>query len=345
MANVGLLYNLGKYDPPEEGEPPDVHAELDCESTVLAAADALRAGGHEVIFIEGNENAFELLRNSKIDLVFNMTEGIRGESRESHIPAILEMLGIPYTGSKVLSLAVALDKPTAKKIFVHSGIPTPRFRVFRPGDDIDDSGLTYPLFVKPAKEGSSMGVGPESLVRDRTELVSQVTYVTRFYRQEALVEEFIDGREFTVGLVGNEDPVVFPIMEITFTHCPEGHRNIYSRQYKVEWSDLSYFPCPADLTEEEDRLLKQTAVEAFHALGCLDVGRVDFRLKDGIPYVLEINPLPGLVPGFSDLPRVAEAGGYSYERLINMIVDQALIRYGLEHLRIPQVDARARTAD
>jgi D-alanine-D-alanine ligase len=333
MANIGLLYNLGKFDPLEDGEPPDAHAELDCEATVLAAADALRWGGHEVIFIEADENAFELLKHSNIDLAFNISEGLRGESRESHIPAILEMLGIPYTGSKVLSLALTLDKPMAKRIFSYHGIPTPRFKVFSESDEIDDSGLAYPLFVKPAREGSSMGVSPNSLVKDFRELEQQVQSITRFYKQEALVEEFIDGREFTVGMVGNDEPYVFPIMEVTFDHCPPEHHNIYSRQYKVEWDDLSFFPCPARLTEEEERLLKDTAVRAYHSLGCLDVSRVDFRLKDGIPYCLEINPLPGLQPGFSDLPRIAEAGGVSYNELINMIVDAALVRYGLLDLR------------
>lgn len=344
MANVGLLYNLGKYDPPEEGEPPDAHAELDGESTILAVADAISWGGHEVVFIEGNENAFELLRESKIDIAFNMTEGLRGESRESHIPAILEMLGVPYTGSKVLALALSLDKPMAKRVFSYHGIPTPRFKVFGPKSKIDPTGLEFPLFVKPAHEGSSMGVSPSSLVKNHQELVSQVEYITKFYKQDALVEEFIDGREFTVGLVGNEDPMVFPVMEITFSHCPDGHKNIYSRQYKAEWSDPAYYPCPAQITPEEERLLKETAIAAFHALGCLDVGRVDFRMKDGIPYVLEINPLPGLVPGFSDLPRVAEAGGVSYNELINLILECAFERYGLHNLKTDWRVRQAKTA-
>jgi D-alanine-D-alanine ligase len=345
MANVGLLYNLGKYDPPEEGEPPDCHAELDGESTVMAVADALRWGGHEVVFVEGNESACEMLRGSSLDIVFNMSEGLRGESRESHIPAILEMLGIPYTGSRVLALALSLDKPAAKKVFAYHGIPTPQFKVFGLRDAIDPGDLEFPLFVKPAHEGSSMGVSPNSLVRDARELEQQVQYITKFYRQEALVEEFIDGREFTVGMVGNEDPYVFPVMEIRFDHCPPEHRNIYSRQYKIEWDDVSYYPCPAPITQEEERILKDTAVRAFHALGCLDVGRVDFRMKDGVPYVLEINPLPGLVAGFSDFPRVADAGGVSFTELVNLILDHALVRHGLERLRKQIPVAQSRTAD
>ncbi|MDP2858650.1 MAG: ATP-grasp domain-containing protein [Bacillota bacterium] len=345
MANVGLLYNLGKHDPPEDGEPPDANAELDGESTVIAIADALRWGGHEVVFVEGNEDAYEHLRHSGVDIVFNICEGVRGESRESHVPAMCEMLGIPYAGSKVLALALSLDKPAAKKVFVYHGIPTPKFKVFGPYDRVNASGLQFPLFAKPAHEGSSMGVSPNSLVTNKFELEQQVRYITKFYRQEALVEEFIDGREFTVGILGNEDPHVFPVMEITFKHCPAEHRNIYSRQYKAEWDDESYYPCPAEISDEETRLLKDTAVQAYHALDCLDVGRVDFRMKDGIPYVLEINPLPGLTPGFSDLPRIANAGGMSYNELVNLILDHALMRYGMENLRSNLALVQSRTAN
>ncbi len=345
MANVGLLYNLGKYDPPEDGEPPDANAELDGESTVIAIADALRWGGHEVLFIEGNADAYEHLRHSAVDVVFNICEGVKGESRESHIPAICEMLGIPYAGSKVLSLAISLDKPAAKKIFAYHGIPTPKFKVFGPYDRVSASGLDFPLFVKPAHEGSSMGVSPNSLVRNMFELEQQVRYTARFYKQEALVEEFIDSREFTVGILGNEEPHVFPVMEVTFRHCPTEHGNIYSRQYKVEWDDMSFYPCPANIPDEEAQLLKDTAVRAFHALGCLDVGRVDFRLKDGIPYVLEINPLPGLAPGFSDLPRIANAGGMSYNELVCLILDHALVRYGMMNLRSNLALVQSRTAN
>ena len=332
MANVGLLYNLGKYDPPEEGEPPDAHAELDGESTINAVADALRWGGHEVIFIEADEDAYDKLRSSNIDIAFNMSEGIKGESRESHMPAICEMLGIPYTGSKVLSLAVCLDKPCAKKVLAYCGVPTPKFIQVKPGERADVRSLEFPLYVKPAHEGSSMGVMPSSLVHNLTELEYQVDYITRFYRQEALVEEFIDGREFTVGIVGNDPYHVFPIMEISFAHCPETHKNIYSRQYKAEWDDPSYYPCPADLDESEQQMLIDTAIRAYQCLGCLDMGRVDIRLRHGVPYVLEINPLPGLVPGFSDFPRVAQAEGMKFEELVNYILDTALERYQMAHL-------------
>lgn len=327
---VGLLYNLGKGEPPEEGEPPDAHAELDGEHTVAAVAEALRWAGHDVVPMEASSNVWEKLQTQPLDIAFNMTEGVRGGSRESQVPAVLEMLGIPYTGSGVLTLAVSLDKPTSKKLFAYHGVPTPRFRVVPPGKRADLRGLRFPLFVKPAHEGSSMGITPESVCRDRRALDEQVAYVHRYYRQEALVEEFLEGREFTVGIVGNEDPLVLPIMEINFNLCPPEHGAVYSYHFKTEWDADGYYLCPAPVGEDLAALLRKTAQDAFRALGCLDVGRVDIRLgRDDLPQVLEVNPLPGLTPAFSDLPRVALAAGIPYERLVNLILDAALERYGL----------------
>ena len=327
---VGLLYNLGKYDPPEEDEPPDIHAELDSEKTVLAIADALRWGGHEVIFIEADENAFSALRHAKIDIVFNIAEGLRGESRESHIPAILEMLGIPYTGSNVLSLAMSLDKPMAKRVFAYHRIPTPKFEVVEPGREPSRGNLRFPLFVKPAREGSSIGVSTSSVVTNAKQLRDQVSYIHRHYRQAALIEEFLEGREFTVGLIGNHDHHFFPIIEINFDACPQGRVPVYDYEFKRDWDADCYYILPAPLTQAENDRLCRLALAAFKAMNCYDVGRVDIRLdREGVPHVIEINPLPGLAPGFSDLPRMADADGMGYNRLINGILDAALERYGI----------------
>lgn len=325
---VGLMYNLGKQEPPEEGEPPDAHAELDSEHTVMAVAGGLASAGHSVVRIEGDLDAYQKLRDLRPDIVFNMCEGLRGDSRESQIPAILEMLGIPYTGSGVLSLAISLDKTAAKKMFQFHGVPTPAFRSFAPGEPVDWSGLRFPLFVKPALEGSSMGVSPKSKVNNPAELLEQVRHVHEWYRQPALVEEFIDGREFTVGLVGNETPFVFPVIEINFALVPPDHGNVYSYQFKKEWDADEFYLCPAPVDSSLEALLKKTAVDAFRALGCRDVGRADIRLgADGVPYVLEVNPLPGLSPGFSDLCRQADKAGWTYGQLVNAILDAALQRY------------------
>lgn len=333
---VGLLFNLGKGDTPEEGEPPDANAELDAEHTIAAVAAALRWAGHEVVLIEGDQNVAARLLERPLDIAFNMCEGLRGDSRESQVPALLEMLGIPYTGSNVLSLAVSLDKPTAKKLLACHGVPTPRFRVVPPGGRADLRGLRFPLFVKPAHEGSSMGITPDSVCHDRASLDEQVSRVHRLYRQEALVEEFIDGREFTVGIVGNTDPLILPILEINFQLCPPEHGPVYSYQFKTEWDADEYYLCPAPVSDELAARLRQTALDAYRALGCRDVGRVDIRLgRNGVPQVLEVNPLPGLTPAFSDLPRAAVAAGMHYEELVNLILEAALARYGLSSIGRP----------
>lgn len=331
---VGLMYNLGKNDPPEEDEPPDINAELDGEGTVLAVAEALGSAGHEVVLIEGDESALDRLRETRIDIAFNMCEGIRGECRESQIPALLEMLGIPYTGSNALTLALSLDKPMAKKVFAYHGVPTPRFSSIPVGAEITPGDLRFPLFVKPAREGSSIGVSPKSLCRTLPEFREQVGEIHKWYRQDALAEEFISGREFTVGILGNHDHYVFPIMEINFEPCPAGHGHIYSYQFKKEWDADQYYLCPAPVGPQLAEKISRTALEAFKSLNCYDVGRVDIRLaEDGTPHVLEINPLPGLKPEFSDLPRVAVAAGMSYNELVNGILDAALERHGMLHLK------------
>lgn len=326
---IGLLYNLGKDEAPRDDEPPDIHAELDREETICAVTEALRSYGHHVVCIEANEHAWGQLLQSRPDIVFNLAEGLRGESRESHFPALLEMLGIPYTGSGVLALALSLDKPMAKRVFLAEGIPTPAFEVVPPGA-APVSALRYPLFVKPAHEGSSMGIGPESVVRDPCALGQAIAHVHRWYRQPALVEEFLQGREFTVGILGNTEPCFLPIIELNFEACPPEHGRVYSYQFKQEWDDWRYYRCPAPLSAEETALLQATALRACRALGCLDVARVDLRLDDeGVPNVLEVNPLPGMTPGFSDLPRMAEVAGMAYAELVNRILEAALERYGM----------------
>jgi len=330
---VALCFNLGTGLVPRDDEPPDLHCELDSEKTVGAICAALVDGGHTPILIEADGDAPARLSATRPDLVFNIAEGLRGESRESFIPSVCDSLGIPYTGSGVLPLAVSLDKAMAKRVFAFEGVATPPFKVIRPGDDIDARGLRYPLFVKPLREGSSMGISPQSMVETPVQLREQVSLIHQGYRQPALVEEFLDGREFTVGILGNEEPEFLPIMEINFSAVPSDH-SVYSRHFKAEWSSWDYYLCPAPVSELERRIMEETALSAFRALGCRDFGRVDIRYdRDGRPHVLEINPIPGLSPGFSDYPRMAEVGGYTFPALVNAIVRVTAARCGLIHDR------------
>lgn len=324
---VALLFNLADQEEQGVDEPPDLGAEWDSEATVEAIRSSLAAAGHQVILVEGRLSDLTRLLAEHVDIAFNICEGFRGRNREAHVPAFLEMLGVPYTGSDVLTLAVSLDKPTTKKLLLQSQVPTPKFQVFYSALDVLDSGLCFPLFVKPIHEGSSIGITAASKVQTEAELRERVAYVTRHYQQPALVEEFIEGREFTVGILGNTELTILPVMEVSFENVPETANGVYSYQYKQEWSSTSNLLCPAPLDEFRTRLLQETAVLAYRAIGCRDFGRVDFRLSPtGVPQVIEINPLPGLAPGYSDFPMAAQAAGIEHPELICRILNHAIER-------------------
>ena len=335
---VGLTYNLRKEITP--GLPEDFYVEFDEETTVSAIAEALEMGGCDVVRIEADEEAYFKLKTLKPNIVFNIAEGLRGESRESHIPAMLEMLNIPYTGSGPETLAIALNKALTNWVLKANGIPSTNFQVFKRTDDKLRKNLKFPLIVKPLAEGSSKGVRNDSLVKDEDSLRRKVSWLIKTYKQPALVEEFLPGREFTVGLIGNEKPVVLPIVEILVDKLPEGANPIYSYEAKWVWDTpvkpLEIFQCPANLTRELEERIKRIAVKTFKVLNCRDLCRIDMRLdENGMPHVLEVNPLPGLIPdpiAHSCLPEAARAAGFTYEQLICTILWQALKRYGMQSL-------------
>ena len=335
---VGLTYNLRKEITPEL--PEDFYVEFDEETTVSAIAEALEMGGCDVVRIEADEEAYFKLKTLKPNIVFNIAEGLRGESRESHIPAMLEMLNIPYTGSGPETLAIALNKALTNWVLKANGIPSTNFQVFKRADDKLRKNLKFPLIVKPLAEGSSKGVRNDSLVKDEDSLRRKVSWLIKTYKQPALVEEFLPGREFTVGLIGNEKPVVLPIIEILVDKLPEGANPIYSYEAKWVWDTpvkpLEIFQCPASLTRELEERIKRIAVKTFKVLNCRDLCRIDMRLdENGMPHVLEVNPLPGLIPdpkAHSCLPEAARAAGFTYNQLICTILWQALKRYGMQSL-------------
>ncbi|MEM2273317.1 MAG: ATP-grasp domain-containing protein, partial [Candidatus Bathyarchaeia archaeon] len=335
---VGLTYNL-RRKVEDEDLPEDFYIEFDEESTVNAIASALEKGGCKVIKIEADENSYLKLRKYKPDIVFNIAEGLRGEGRESHIPAILEMLGIPYTGSGPSTLAICLDKALTHKVLSSYNIPSPKFQVFKREDEKLSSELDFPLVVKPLLEGSSKGIRSSSLVRDEKSLIRQVSWLIKTYNQPAIVEEFMPGREFTVGLIGNEEPIVLPIVEICLEKLPNGASPIYSYEAKWVWDmpekPLDIFECPAEIPPDLEEEIRETAIKTFKVLNCRDVCRIDIRLdEEGIPRVLEVNPLPGLIPdpeAHSCLPEAARAAGFTYDELICTILWQALKRYGLQN--------------
>jgi D-alanine-D-alanine ligase len=348
-CRVAILYNLKKNVCLPAGAPADALAEYDSAETVEAIQRALHAGGHQVALLEANAALPDTLRSVGVDICFNIAEGLGGASRESQVPALLEMLAIPYTGSKVLAHALSLDKAAAKSIWRDIGLPTPRFQVMRDRGEPLQPGMAYPLFVKPLGEGSGMGINAASVVGDESGLREQVGWVVENYRQPALVEEHLPGREFTIGLIGNRLPPggssrgslydergyhVFPVLEIdSRASAGAGLYNAAAKSFVPGEKGAPLYVCPVDIPGELEAELRRLAVAAFEAIGALDLSRVDIRLgEDSKPYLLEINTLPGLNPTLSDLCVMAAAEGVEYAVLINEILALAVERYAREGL-------------
>lgn len=315
----------------------DTYAEWDTRETIEAVKAALEEY-HRVTLIEANEEAFELLRATRPDLVFNMAEGLRGASREAQVPSVLEMLGIPYTGSDPVTLSICLDKSRAKEILSYYRVPTAPFVVIRNPEEVASLRFPVPAIVKPLHEGSSKGIYNSSVVRTPEELVARVNAVLTNYEQPALVEKFLAGREFTVALLGNVPDVrVLPIIETKFDALPRGVHPIYSYEAKWIWDQaenpIDVHECPARVSTELRKTIEETCLRAFTVLGCRDWCRIDVRLDEaGVPHVLELNPLPGILPDPEDhscFPLAARIGGLPYNALLNEVVRIATKRYGM----------------
>lgn len=327
---VTVTYNLKKED---SQKPKDYFSEYDRLTTIKAIASALESKGHRVslLDVEGAD-LISYFRGNLADMVFNIAEGRDSQFRESEIPALLDILGIPHTGSGALSLAIALDKAMTKKIFLSEGIATPKFQIFESGNEELNPQLSFPLIVKPNREGSSKGIGVFSVADNQKRLSEAIREVIKVYNQEALVEEFIDGKELTVGIMQNGKCTVLPILEIDFSTCIKSGEYFYSWRMKEyqgnpELGLTPTFYCPARLEKETEIKIKDLAIKAHKSIGCRDISRVDVRLSnDNTPYVLEINPLPGLDPDESNFTMMAKAAGLKYEDLIETILLNAVER-------------------
>jgi D-alanine-D-alanine ligase len=337
---VGLTYNQKKDEGGEAselpGSSPEIQAEWDTPETIAAVREALQQR-YEVIPIEADAGAFRKLEESRPDIVFNIAEGAFGPCREGHIPSILEYLNIPYTASDPLTLNLCLDKSRAKEILAYNGLPTARFRVVH-DKKFSFNSLHYPLLVKPLFEGSSIGIRNDSLVGSRQDMRERVAWLLDRYREPAIVEEFLPGREFTVAILGNgEEASALPVVEIRFDSLPEGVNPIYSYEAKWIWDQsdnpLEIFECPARLDPALQAEIERICLAAYRVLRCRDWCRIDVRLDaGGRPHILELNPLPGILPRPEDnscFPKAARAAGLSYDRLINTVLDIACRRYGL----------------
>lgn len=359
--NVALVYNMKRESGDEvsrdDGDPDknsgrkksiavktelhqtkaDTYAEWDTEETILAVKTAL-ALHHEVTLIEANEESYLKLLQTKPDIVFNIAEGFRGSSRESQIPAILEMLGIPYTGSDSLTLGICLDKSRAKEILSFNKILTPSFSVVDSLRQLSEVPISFPSIVKPLYEGSSKGIYNASVVRTSGELRNQVEKVLEEYHQPALIEKFLPGREFTVAVLGNSpEPMVLPIVEIRFDSLPEGVNPIYSYEAKWVWdtveNPIDVHECPAKITPQLQKEIEDLCRNTYRVLRCRDWCRIDIRLDEqGRPNVLELNPLPGILPNpeeHSCFPQAARAAGMNYNTMLNTVLNAGIKRYNL----------------
>jgi D-alanine-D-alanine ligase len=324
---VGITYNLKKDFSYRENQPVDWLEEFDSEETIDAIQDVLQSEGHEVIKLGGDTHLINQLKEVPVDIVFNIAEGLQGRNREAHIPALLEFLNIPYTGSDALTLSLTLDKSMAKRVVMSEHIPTPRFKKVERMEDLDGLDLRYPLFLKLCYEGSSKGVRLDSKILDRQSLEEKTGRLLKNYGPPVLVEEFVKGPEFTVGILGNENPSVLGVMQIEIRGTPP-NESIYSMEVKREWEERVQYHCPPPIDKNLLKKIEEVALRSYRILECRDVSRVDIRVgEDETPYFLEINPLPGLSPVYGDLPIMARRMGWDYARLIKTIFQHALRRY------------------
>jgi D-alanine-D-alanine ligase len=374
MTRIGFAYNqkpelpvglvsAASSEPRPEEEPPsssDVYAEWDSAATIDAVASALSAYG-DIIRLEATEEFPERLRAERPDIVFNIAEGLNGTNREAHVPAICEFFGIPYSGSDPYTLSLCLHKGRTKDVLSASGIPNATFALIETPADIDRvlSGKSRlasrptaasPVFLKPVQEGSSKGITERNLVRNRGELEAQAHYLLDTYQQPVIAEVYLPGAEFTCGVLGNgPNARVLPLVGINFQSLPAGALPIYGYEAKWLWDTpadpLDIFECPARIDTNLQSAIEAVVLRAYRALGCRDWSRIDVRLDgDGVPNIVEVNPLPGILPNPEDnscLPKAARAAGIDYDQLIQAALLHAADRHGLS---LRQASATRQTA-
>ncbi|MBN1354152.1 MAG: ATP-grasp domain-containing protein [Candidatus Omnitrophica bacterium] len=328
--NIGITYNLKDDVSPGAILDNEFCEEFDTGGTIDALIHVFEKNGHNSVKLGSGIKIVDKIRSEKVDFVFNIAEGYSGRNRESGIPSILEMINVPYSGSDPLTLGMTLDKIVAKKIASQAGIPTPRYKVVKSIDELPsvENKLWYPLIVKPAWEGSSKGIYNSSRVSTNAELKESVGLLLGRYRnQPVLIEEYIEGREITVGVIGNARPQIIGTMEI-MNKADFSEDFFYSLEVKRDWKNLVSYVSPPRLNPILERAIRHCAISAFKEFGCRDVARIDFRVsKHGRIFMLEVNPLPGLSPEYADLVIMAKKNGIQYNELVSAILNHALSRY------------------
>lgn len=330
---IALIFN--EEDEVLKGDSQDLVALQGTIKTASSIYEALRRLGYPTVMVPAKNDldafAHDLSQYSpRNTFVFNVCDGFAGDNfSASLIPQVLKDLGFKYTGSKSEAVRLCTDKARAKRRLLRQGVPTPAYQLFsKPKGGVS---LQFPAIVKPVHEDASMGINENSVVTNASDMFERVDYVVSEYRQPALVEEYITGREFSVSMWGNGTMEVMPITEHDFSAIDDPLKSLLT--YESKWLEDSFtynefrVICPADLNQNEEETIKTTAVNAFRAIGLRDFGRVDMRYRDGVPYVIDINELPDLAPdaGFA---RSAEMAGYPYDQMVDRILNLALHREG-----------------
>lgn len=321
---IGITYNLGSDYEFQSDDPPDAAAEFDTPATIEGLTNAIQAFGHEPIPIGDGKKLFQFLSNNKVDLVFNIAEGYNGRAREAQIPALLDMMQIPYVGSDAVTLGVALDKVMTKQIMKAERIPTAPFLKVSRAEDLNGVPLRFPLFAKPVHEGTGKGIDATSKIMNYPKLKSKVKFLIKTYKEPVLIEEYLEGDEYTVGIVGTP-PKVIGTMQIVFDTSKS--EDFYSYHVKEDYETLVHYICPPKMDSDKLQQIEDMALHSYRVLDCKDFGRVDLRCDaEGNPHFLEINPLAGLNPQHSDLSIIARHNGIHYEDLIGRILQSAITR-------------------
>lgn len=327
--HIGVLSNIFK----EHTENKEV--ENDLYEIGTSVKNALDSSGHKTTFFDANRNTFKQLKDKKIDVAFNVCERFENDAhKEPYIAEMLEKIKIPFTGSSSSTISLCNNKYRIKKLLVKHKIPTPKFQIFKKGDEKISNDIHFPLIVKPTLEHNSIGLNQDSIVNSKEKLKEKIKNIIDNFNQPCLVEEFIKGKDIEVGIIGNKNKLeVLPLAEVGYKNF-KGNKNGLIFSYEEKWDKnldtYGDYVFPNDIPKEVELEMKKISEYLYNLVGLRDYGRIDFRLsEDNIPYVLEICVNPGLSEVCS-MPEAYEHMGLKYDDLINKILNHALERYNGE---------------